>query len=66
MALERSYNNGEEDELGAIVPIFEVVDLEAADNDDRVKHVATLQSPKSLSPEGPLFVKDTKNSGQCL
>ena len=66
VALERCYNNGDEDELGTIVPIFEVVDLEAADNDDRVKHVATLQSPESLSPEGLLFVNDTKNSGHMF
>ena len=66
VALERCYNNGDEDELGTIVPIFEVVDLEAKNNDDRVKHVATLQSPNSLSPEGLLFVSDTKNSGHML
>ena len=66
VALERCYNNGDEDELGTIVPIFEVVDLDAADNDDRLKHVATLQSPESLSPEGLLFVKDTKNSGHMF
>ena len=66
VALERCYNNGDEDELGTIVPIFEVVDLDAADNDDRLKHVATLQSPESLSPEGLLFVNDTKNSGHMF
>ena len=66
VALERCYNNGDVEELGTIVPIFEVVDLSAADNDDRVKHVATLQSPKSLSPEGLLFVQDTKNSGHMF
>ena len=66
VALERCYNNGDEDELGTIVPIFEVVDLEAADNDDRVVHVATLQSPESLSPEGLLFVNDTKTSGHMF
>ena len=66
VALERCYNNGDEDELGTIVPIFEVVDLDAADNDDRVKHVATLQSPESLSPEGLLFVKDSKKSGHMF
>ena len=66
VALERCYNNGDEEEMGTIVPIFEVVDLSAAKNDDRVKHVATLQSPQSLSPEGLLFVKDTKNSGHML
>ena len=66
VALERCYNNGDEDELGTIVPIFEVVDLDAADNDDRVSHVATLQSPESLSPEGLLFVKDTKKSGHMF
>jgi hypothetical protein len=66
VALERCYNNGDEDRLGTIVPIFEVVDLDAADNDDRVKHVATLQSPESLSPEGLLFVKDTNTSGHML
>lgn len=66
VALERCYNNGDDDELGTIVPIFEVVDLDAAENDDRVKHVATLQSPESLSPEGLLFVKDTKNSGHMF
>ena len=66
VALERCYNNGDEDELGTIVPIFEVVDLDAADNDDRVKHVATLQSPESLSPEGLLFVNDSKTSGHMF
>ena len=66
VALERCYNNGDVEELGTIVPIFEVVDLSAPDNDDRVKHVATLQSPKSLSPEGLLFVQDTKNSGHMF
>ena len=66
VALERCYNNGDVEELGTIVPIFEVVDLSAADNDDRVKHVATLQSPQSLSPEGLLFVHDTKNSGHMF
>ena len=66
VALERCYNNGDEDELGTIVPIFEVVDLDAADNDDRVKHVATLQSPESLSPEGLLFVKDSKKGGHMF
>ena len=66
VALERCYNNGDVEELGTIVPIFEVVDLSAADNNDRVKHVATLQSPKSLSPEGLLFVQDTKNSGHMF
>ena len=66
VALERCYNNGDEDELGTIVPIFEVVDLDAADNDDRVKHVATLQAPESLSPEGLLFVNDTKTSGHMF
>ena len=66
VALERCYNNGDEDELGTIVPIFEVVDLEAANNDDRVVHVATLQSPESLSPEGLLFVNDTKTSGHMF
>ena len=66
VALERCYNNGDEDELGTIVPVFEVVDLDAADNDDRVKHVATLQSPESLSPEGLLFVKDSKKSGHMF
>ena len=66
VALERCYNNGDVEELGTIVPIFEVVDLSATDNDDRVKHVATLQSPKSLSPEGLLFVQDTKNSGHMF
>ena len=64
--LERCYDNGDEDELGTIDLIFEVVDLEAKNNDDRVKHVATLQSPNSLSPEGLLFVGDTKNSGHML
>ena len=59
-------NNGDEDELGTIVPIFEVVDLDAADNDDRVKHVATLQAPESLSPEGLLFVNDSKTSGHMF
>jgi hypothetical protein len=66
VALERCYNNGDVEELGTIVPIFEVVDLSAADNDDRVKHVATLQSPGSLSPEGLLFVKDTNKSGHMF
>ncbi len=66
VALERCFNNGDEDRLGTIVPIFEVVDLEAADNDDRVVHVATLQSPESLSPEGLLFVNDTKTSGHMF
>ena len=66
VALERCYNNGDEDELGTIVPIFEIVDLDAANNDDRVKHVATLQSPESLSPEGLLFVHDTKSSGHMF
>ena len=66
VALERCFNNGDDDELGTIVPLFEVVDLNAENNDDRVKHVATLQSPESLSPEGLLFVKDTKNSGHML
>ena len=66
VALERCFNNGDEDGLGTIVPIFEVVDLEAADNDDRVVHVATLQSPESLSPEGLLFVNDTKTSGHMF
>jgi len=66
VALERCYDNGDPEELGTIVPIFEVVDLSAADNDDRVKHVATLQSPNSLSPEGLLFVQDTKNSGHMF
>jgi len=66
VALERCFNNGDEDRLGTIVPIFEVVDLEAADNDERVKHVATLQSPESLSPEGLLFVNDTNTSGHMF
>ena len=66
VALERCFNNGDDDELGTIVPIFEVVDLDAANNDDRVKHVATLQSPESLSPEGLLFVHDTNSSGHML
>lgn len=66
VALERCYNNGDEEELGTIVPIFEVVDLSAANNDDRVKHVATLQSPQSLSPEGLLFVQDSKTSGHMF
>ena len=66
VALERCFNNGDDDELGTIVPIFEVVDLDAANNDDRVKHVATLQSPESLSPEGLLFVNDTKTSGHMF
>jgi hypothetical protein len=66
VALERCFNNGDEDRLGTIVPIFEVVDLDAADNDSRVKHVATLQSPESLSPEGLLFVNDTNNSGHMF
>ena len=51
---------------GPLFLFFEVVDLKAADNDDRVKHVATLQCPKSLSPEGLLFVNNTKNSGHML
>ena len=66
VALERCFNNGDEDRLGTIVPIFEVVDLEAANNDERVKHVATLQSPESLSPEGLLFVNDTNTSGHMF
>ena len=66
VALERCFNNGDDDELGTIVPIFEVVDLDAANNDDRVKHVATLQSPESLSPEGLLFVHDTNSSGHMF
>ena len=66
VALERCFNNGDEDRLGTIVPIFEVVDLAAADNDERVKHVATLQSPESLSPEGLLFVNDTNTSGHMF
>lgn len=66
VALERCYNNADEDELGTIVPIFEVVDLDAAKNDDRVKHVTTLQSPSSLSPEGLLFVRETKTSGHMF
>ena len=66
VALERCFNNGDEDELGTIVPIFEVVDLSAANNDDRVKHVATLQSPESLSPEGLLFVPESKTSGHMF
>ena len=57
VALERCFNNADEDELGTIVPIFEVVDLDAANNDDRVKHVTTLQSPESLSPEGEQKVR---------
>ena len=28
--------------------------------------MTTLQSPESLSPEGLLFVKDTKNSGHMF
>ena len=66
VALERCFNNADEDRLGTIVPIFEVVDLDAAKNDDRVKHVTTLQSPNSLSPEGLLFIKDTKTSGHMF
>ena len=66
VALERCFNNGDDDELGTIVPIFEVVDLDAANNDDRVRHVATLQSPESLSPEGLLFVHDTNSSGHMF
>ena len=66
VALERCFNNGDDDEMGTIVPIFEVVDLDAANNDDRVKHVATLQSPESLSPEGLLFVHDTNSSGHMF
>jgi hypothetical protein len=66
VALERCFNNGDEDRLGTIVPLVEVVDLEAADNDERVKHVATLQSPESLSPEGLLFVNDTNTSGHMF
>ena len=66
VVLERCFNNGDDDELGTIVPIFEVVDLDAANNDDRVKQVATLQSPESLSPEGLLFVHDTNSSGHMF
>ena len=66
MALERCYNNGDEDELGTIVPIFEIVRLDAADNDDCVKHVATLQSPESLSTEGLLFINHTNTSGHMF
>ncbi len=67
VALERCYNNADqENEYGTIVPIFEVVDLSAAKNDDRVKHVTTLQSPNSLSPEGLLFVNETKNKGHMF
>ena len=42
------------------------MDLSAANNDDRVKHVATLQSPESLSPEGLLFVPESKTSGHMF
>ena len=66
VALERCANNGDDDGLGTIVPIFEVVDLDAADNDDRVMHVATLQAPESYYPEGLLFVHATQHSGHMF
>ena len=52
--------------MGTLIPIVEAVDLEAADNADRVKYVVILQSPKSLSPEGLLFISDTQNSWRML
>lgn len=66
IALERCYNNYDKEELGTIVPIFEIVDLNAADNDDRVMHVATLRSPWSRSPEDLLFVNDSNSSGHMF
>lgn len=52
--------------MGTIIPLFKVVDLEAADNADRVKYTGILQSPKSLSPGGLLFINDTQNSWRML
>ncbi|MBL6803378.1 MAG: hypothetical protein ISQ52_09835, partial [Synechococcus sp. BS307-5m-G38] len=66
VALERVANNADEDGLGSLVPVFEVIDLEAENNDNRVAHVGTFVAPLSSSPEGLFFVKDSKNSGTML
>ena len=66
VALERVYNNADPDELGSLVPVFEVIDLEAENNDDRLAHVGTFVAPLSHKPEGLFFVKDSKRSGTML
>lgn len=66
VALERVYNNADPDELGSLVPVFEVIDLEAENNDDRLAHVGTFVAPQSHKPEGLFFVKDSKRSGTML
>ena len=66
VALERVYNNADPDELGSLVPVFEVIDLEAENNDDRLTHVGTFVAPQSHKPEGLFFVKDSKRSGTML
>ena len=66
VALERAYNNADPEELGSIVPVFEIIDLEAENNDDRLAHVGTFVAPQSHKPEGLFFVKDSKRSGTML
>jgi len=66
VALERVYNNADPEELGSLVPVFEIIDLEAENNDDRLAHVGTFVAPESHRPEGLFFVKDSKNSGTML
>ena len=44
VSLERRYNIAEEDEPATSILLYEVVNLDAAKNADRVKDVTTLQS----------------------
>ena len=66
VALERCYNNADPEELGSLVPVFEIIDLEAENNDDRLAHVGSFVAPASHKPEGLFFVKDSKRSGTML
>ena len=63
VALERADNQADPEGRGSIVPVFEIIDLEASNNDDRLQHVGSFLAPLSESPEGLLFVKDSKSSG---